>query len=163
MSLSTKCMPGPRGETPRFWYQYQQQNQHIFAVSSLFPWSAVCWTHLCIRHGVQTSNTIKGYMGMSVTFTLVELAVSLAGWLSQAGWSNARFFSLYLKALTYWMLLSIEGTFHHWHANLYLFISAVCIKKKTFCWGRQSSIDKPSPVHFYNFKFKHTYSLHTHT
>jgi hypothetical protein len=23
-----------------------------------FPWSAVCWRHLCIRHGVQTSRYI---------------------------------------------------------------------------------------------------------
>ncbi len=31
------------------------------------------------------NNTIKGYMGMSVAFTLVELAVLLAGWLSHVG------------------------------------------------------------------------------
>jgi hypothetical protein len=88
----------PQGGAPlRFWYQYQQQTQHIFAISCLFPWSAVCcyltghsskqckhqdfqrpgsqwihgnvvcnynfvictvkYTHLCIRHGVQTSST----------------------------------------------------------------------------------------------------------
>ncbi len=30
------------GKAQGFRYQYQQQTQHIFAISGLFPWSAVC-------------------------------------------------------------------------------------------------------------------------
>jgi hypothetical protein len=62
--LSRKSMPSPKRAPSRFWYQYQQQTQHIFphicndnhqesrsnieqcwdifVVSSVLPWLAVC-------------------------------------------------------------------------------------------------------------------------
>jgi hypothetical protein len=44
------------------------------------------------------NNTIKGYMGMSVTFTLVELAASLAGWLSHVRVKQSKVFLFVLES-----------------------------------------------------------------
>jgi len=72
-----KACPAPGGAPPRFWYQYQQQTQQDFQRPGS-PWihatcgfgNVVCncnfvictikYTHLCIRHRVQTIHKIRG-------------------------------------------------------------------------------------------------------